>query len=143
MQLNQVSGRRFVELMYMHLLVLTERRPSPQKTGFLFYITCVAVFSTYMIYQVAPKYGSKEPMVYLSICSLVGSVSVMAIKVSGRGGTLHHGHFASCAHIVSINTGIWNRAQAHLCRQQPAHPPFDLFVWSDRPGMHSRPDELL
>ncbi|KAJ9099804.1 hypothetical protein QFC21_003803 [Naganishia friedmannii] len=27
-----------------------------------------------------PKYGTKNPMVYLSICSLVGSVSVMAIK---------------------------------------------------------------
>lgn len=35
-----------------------------------------------MIFKVAPKYGTKNPMVYLSICSLVGSVSVMAIKVS-------------------------------------------------------------
>ncbi len=34
-----------------------------------------------MIYRIAPKYGSKNPMVYLSICSLVGSVSVMSIKV--------------------------------------------------------------
>jgi hypothetical protein len=34
-----------------------------------------------MIVKVVPKYGTKNPMVYLSICSLVGSVSVMAIKV--------------------------------------------------------------
>jgi hypothetical protein len=38
-----------------------------------------------MVYRVVPKYGPKDPMVYLSICSLVGSVSVMAIKV-GRCG---------------------------------------------------------
>jgi hypothetical protein len=49
--------------------------------GFLFYLACVAIFSTYMVYRVVPKYGPKDPMVYLSICSLVGSVSVMAIKV--------------------------------------------------------------
>jgi hypothetical protein len=51
--------------------------------GFLFYVTCVAIFSSYMIIKVVPKYGTKDPMVYLSICSLVGSVSVMAIKAFG------------------------------------------------------------
>ena len=51
-------------------------------TAFLFYVTFVGVFASYMIFKVAPKYGTKNPMVYLSICSLVGSVSVMAIKVS-------------------------------------------------------------
>lgn len=50
--------------------------------GFLAYITFVAVFSLYMIYRVVPTHGTRNPMVYLSICSLVGSVSVMAIKVS-------------------------------------------------------------
>ncbi len=50
--------------------------------AFLVYITFVAIFSTYMIYRVVPTHGSKNPMVYLSICSLVGSVSVMAIKAS-------------------------------------------------------------
>jgi hypothetical protein len=39
-----------------------------------------------MIWRVVPKYGTKNPMVYLSICSLVGSVSVMAIKVSSGDG---------------------------------------------------------
>lgn len=34
-----------------------------------------------MIYRVVPTHGPKNPLVYLSICSLVGSVSVMAIKV--------------------------------------------------------------
>jgi len=48
---------------------------------FLCYITFVGVFSAYMIYRVVPTHGTKTPLVYLSICSLVGSVSVMAIKV--------------------------------------------------------------
>lgn len=36
-----------------------------------------------MIYRVAPKYGKKNPLIYLSICSTVGSVSVMSIKAFG------------------------------------------------------------
>ncbi|CAN6639297.1 hypothetical protein TRVA0_017S01750 [Trichomonascus vanleenenianus] len=51
--------------------------------GFLFYCTAVAVFSLVMIYKVAPVYGRKNPMVYISICSFVGSVSVMSIKGFG------------------------------------------------------------
>ena len=50
--------------------------------AFLFYVGFVTVFSLYMIFRVVPTHGTKNPMVYLSICSLVGSVSVMAIKVS-------------------------------------------------------------
>lgn len=36
-----------------------------------------------MIYRVAPKYGKKNPLIYLSICSTVGSVSVMSVKAFG------------------------------------------------------------
>jgi magnesium transporter len=36
-----------------------------------------------MIYVVAPKHGRTNPIVYISICSLVGSISVMAIKGFG------------------------------------------------------------
>lgn len=36
-----------------------------------------------MIFGVAPKYGRKNPYVYISICSLVGSVGVMSIKGFG------------------------------------------------------------
>jgi hypothetical protein len=50
---------------------------------FLIYCFCVAVFSIVMIYSIAPKYGRKNPLVYLSICSTVGSVSVMAVKGFG------------------------------------------------------------
>ncbi|KAF2124777.1 DUF803-domain-containing protein [Dothidotthia symphoricarpi CBS 119687] len=51
--------------------------------GFLFYCAFVAVFSMFMIYKIAPKYGRKNPLIYLSICSTTGSVSIMAIKAFG------------------------------------------------------------
>ena len=49
----------------------------------MLYCFTVLVFSLIMIYSVAPKYGRSNPMVYISICSVVGSVSVMAIKGFG------------------------------------------------------------
>jgi hypothetical protein len=52
-------------------------------TGFLFYCLFVAVFSIFMIYKIAPKYGRKNPLIYLSICSTTGSVSIMFIKAFG------------------------------------------------------------
>ncbi|GAB1217877.1 hypothetical protein ATERTT37_007120 [Aspergillus terreus] len=51
--------------------------------GFLLYCLAVAIFSTVMIYRVAPVYGNKNPLIYISICSTVGSVSVMSVKAFG------------------------------------------------------------
>jgi drug/metabolite transporter (DMT)-like permease len=51
--------------------------------GFLLYCLAVSVFAVVMIYKVAPLYGRKNPMIYVSICSTVGSVSVMSIKGFG------------------------------------------------------------
>lgn len=36
-----------------------------------------------MIFMVAPKYGTRNPLYYLSICAATGSVSVMAVKAFG------------------------------------------------------------
>lgn len=49
----------------------------------MFYCLFVLSFSLVMIYRIAPVHGPKQPIVYISICSLVGSVSVMAIKGFG------------------------------------------------------------
>src|SRR5712671_6367059 len=49
----------------------------------MMYCLCVLVFTLTMIYAVAPNYGRSNPLVYISICSLVGSVSIMAIKGFG------------------------------------------------------------
>lgn len=51
--------------------------------GFLIFCLTVVVFAVVMIYRVAPKYGKKNPLIYLSICSTVGSVSVMSVKAFG------------------------------------------------------------
>ncbi|KAH8699065.1 DUF803 domain membrane protein [Talaromyces proteolyticus] len=51
--------------------------------GFLIYCLAVAIFSTVMIYRVAPVHGKKNPLIFISICSTVGSVSVMSIKAFG------------------------------------------------------------
>jgi hypothetical protein len=51
--------------------------------GFMLYVLFVGVFAAVMIYKVAPMYGRRNPMVYVSICSTVGSVSVMSIKGFG------------------------------------------------------------
>lgn len=49
----------------------------------MLYCMFVLGFTLWMIYRVAPEHGTKNPMVYISICSLVGSVSVMAVKGFG------------------------------------------------------------
>ncbi|KAJ8100621.1 magnesium transporter NIPA-domain-containing protein [Lipomyces tetrasporus] len=51
--------------------------------GFMVYCIAVAAFAGVMIYKVAPKYGRKSPLIYISICATVGSVSVMSIKGFG------------------------------------------------------------
>ncbi|KAJ4988517.1 DUF803 domain membrane protein [Stagonosporopsis vannaccii] len=51
--------------------------------GFLIYCLFVAIFSIFMIYKIAPKHGRKNPLIYLSICSTTGSVSIMFIKAFG------------------------------------------------------------
>ena len=51
--------------------------------GFLFYCVAVAIFDAIMIYRISPKYGRMNPLIYLSICSTSGSISVMAIKAFG------------------------------------------------------------
>ncbi|RKF83896.1 putative magnesium transporter NIPA4 [Golovinomyces cichoracearum] len=51
--------------------------------GFLTYCLIVLVFNTFMIYRIAPTYGKENPLVFLSICSTVGSVSVMSVKAFG------------------------------------------------------------
>lgn len=43
----------------------------------------MVAFALTMIYKVAPVYGKKNALIYLSICSTVGSISVMSVKAFG------------------------------------------------------------
>lgn len=51
--------------------------------GFIFYLLTAISVSVYLIFKVAPMHGTRNPVVYLTICSLAGSISVMAIKGFG------------------------------------------------------------
>ncbi|GME74268.1 unnamed protein product [[Candida] boidinii] len=53
------------------------------KPAFLFYMLLVATYTFFMVWKIVPKYGNKNPMIYISICSVVGSISVCAIKAFG------------------------------------------------------------
>ncbi|KAI9203943.1 magnesium transporter [Polychytrium aggregatum] len=50
---------------------------------FMVYMFLVSAVSLFLIYRIGPVYGSKNILVYITICSLVGSVSVMAVKAFG------------------------------------------------------------
>ncbi|ORY49350.1 DUF803-domain-containing protein [Rhizoclosmatium globosum] len=51
--------------------------------GFLVYSGVLLFLILYLIYQVSPRYGSKYPIVYISICSMVGSFLVVSIQGFG------------------------------------------------------------
>jgi hypothetical protein len=51
--------------------------------GFLSYAGVIIVGSGCVAWFVAPKYGKKSMLVYLSICSLVGGLSVVATQGLG------------------------------------------------------------
>ncbi|EEU43097.1 uncharacterized protein NECHADRAFT_83870 [Fusarium vanettenii 77-13-4] len=51
--------------------------------GFLLYAIAVVAFAVFMIYKIAPVYGRRNALIYLSICSTVGSISVMSVKAFG------------------------------------------------------------
>ncbi|KAG5928119.1 hypothetical protein E4U42_001229 [Claviceps africana] len=53
------------------------------RPGFLLYAAAVVAFAVFMIYKIAPVHGKKNALIYLSICSTVGSISVMSVKAFG------------------------------------------------------------
>ncbi|SCU97377.1 LADA_0H05952g1_1 [Lachancea dasiensis] len=80
--------------------------------AFLCYALMVAVFTVFMITRVVPNYGTKNPMVYISICSTVGSISVMSIKAFGialkltLGGNNQFTHLSTYLFIIVVVTCI-------------------------------------
>ncbi|KAJ7636886.1 magnesium transporter NIPA-domain-containing protein [Roridomyces roridus] len=51
--------------------------------GFLMYCFTVCIGSLALAYGLAPRYGRTNPIIYISIASLVGSVSIMFVKGFG------------------------------------------------------------
>jgi magnesium transporter len=46
----------------------------------MIYFFFISAISLYFIYFLGPKYGKKHMLIYITVCSLVGSISVMAVK---------------------------------------------------------------
>ncbi|KAF9128085.1 hypothetical protein BGW39_005360 [Mortierella sp. 14UC] len=51
--------------------------------GFLVYMSLVIVSCLVIVWKVAPKFGKKHMLVYITICSLIGSLSVVATQGLG------------------------------------------------------------
>uniref|UniRef100_A0A2P2KJ05 Probable magnesium transporter n=1 Tax=Rhizophora mucronata TaxID=61149 RepID=A0A2P2KJ05_RHIMU len=51
--------------------------------AFLFYAALVITAVFILIFQFIPEYGQTHIMVYIGVCSLVGSLSVMSVKALG------------------------------------------------------------
>ncbi|KAL9404380.1 hypothetical protein Peur_001352 [Populus x canadensis] len=51
--------------------------------GFLVYSGVVLVVVSVLIFRFAPLYGEKNMIVYVGICSLMGSITVMSVKALG------------------------------------------------------------
>ncbi|XP_076878017.1 magnesium transporter NIPA2 [Brachyhypopomus gauderio] len=52
-------------------------------TGFIVFAVCIVVSSLILIFIVAPRYGQKNVLVYILICSVIGSLSVSCVKGLG------------------------------------------------------------
>ncbi|KAF9573941.1 hypothetical protein EC968_007769 [Mortierella alpina] len=51
--------------------------------GFLVYMCLVIAVSLVIVWKVAPKYGKNHLLVYITVCSLIGSLSVVATQGLG------------------------------------------------------------
>lgn len=51
--------------------------------AFRIYFVCVILSSLFLIYEMVPRFGQTHVLVYILICSLVGSLSVVAVRGLG------------------------------------------------------------
>ncbi|KAM9741930.1 magnesium transporter NIPA2 isoform 1-T1 [Menidia menidia] len=64
------------------LSAMAEKLKDP---GFIVFAVCVAGSSLVLIFAVAPRFGQKNVLVYILICSVIGSLSVSCVKGLGIG----------------------------------------------------------
>ncbi|XP_076134673.1 magnesium transporter NIPA2 isoform X1 [Alosa pseudoharengus] len=51
--------------------------------GFLFFATCVVIVALIFMFVVGPRHGQTNIMVYITICSVIGALSVSCVKGLG------------------------------------------------------------
>uniref|UniRef100_S4RKF7 NIPA magnesium transporter 2 n=2 Tax=Petromyzon marinus TaxID=7757 RepID=S4RKF7_PETMA len=54
-----------------------------QDPGFIVFATVVVISSLVLVFAVAPRYGQTNVLVYISICSVIGALSVSSVKGLG------------------------------------------------------------
>ncbi|XP_049340105.1 magnesium transporter NIPA2 [Astyanax mexicanus] len=64
------------------LRAMAEKLKDP---GFIAFAVCIVVSSMILIIFVVPRYGQKNVLVYILICSVIGSLSVSCVKGLGIG----------------------------------------------------------
>ncbi|KAJ8276444.1 hypothetical protein COCON_G00081960 [Conger conger] len=64
------------------LSAMAEKLKDP---GFIVFAVCVVVSSMILIFVAAPRYGQNNVLVYILICSVIGSLSVSCVKGLGIG----------------------------------------------------------
>ncbi|KAG1930088.1 magnesium transporter NIPA2 [Pimephales promelas] len=64
------------------LTAMAEKLKDP---GFIAFAVCIVVSSLALVVFVAPRYGQKNVLVYILICSVIGSLSVSCVKGLGIG----------------------------------------------------------
>jgi len=62
---------------------MTELAEKMQDVGFLFYVSLVIIVSLFLIFYVSPRHGQSNILVFISICSIIGSLSVLGCKGLG------------------------------------------------------------
>lgn len=102
------------------------------RPGFLIYAITVTAVSVFMIYKISPIYGRKNPLVYLSICSLVGSISVMAIKAFGIALKLtfagNNQFTHASTYVFMIITGVCILTQMNYFNKALSQFPTNMYV---------------
>ncbi|XAR56286.1 hypothetical protein NMG60_11036710 [Bertholletia excelsa] len=63
-----------------HITSVKEVWELATKPGFLFYVIIIAIVILVLIFIFVPRYGSTHLVVYIGICSLAGSLTVMSVK---------------------------------------------------------------
>ncbi|KAF9260065.1 DUF803-domain-containing protein [Marasmius fiardii PR-910] len=65
------------------ITTITEILNYASQPPFLLYVFFAVLYIAFAIFFLCPRYGQKNPIVFISVCSIVGSISVMAIKAFG------------------------------------------------------------
>lgn len=71
-------------MFFLHCKGLPVATSARAAAGFLSYVFCALVCTVFLAVYVAPQHGVSNIFIYVAICSIVGSLSVMSVKVSTK-----------------------------------------------------------